>query len=107
MLTFLFFPSRQRRARAPSLLDWMFVGAVIVALSGRSSISSQFVYRAADPTTRRRVLGAICDPARARGDARAAGGDAADHGDLAFILYAFFGPLLDLVGLGTDRPSRL
>ena len=60
----------------------------------------EFIYRAADPTVTDLVLGVgahRCSCSRRRG---APSGWCCRSRPLGFLVYAFFGPLLDLVGLG-------
>jgi len=58
-----------------------------------------FIYRAADPTTRDMALGAICILLVLEATRRTAGW-VLPITATCFILYTFYGPLLDLVGLG-------
>ncbi|MEJ7812718.1 MAG: TRAP transporter fused permease subunit, partial [Gemmatimonadaceae bacterium] len=101
-LTFLLYPARRgagaaRRGVAP--LDWALIAAVTVALGWPLLDAADFPYRAATPTTVDLALGAATILLALEATRRTTGwmlpGTAA-----LFILYAYLGPLLDLVGLG-------
>jgi TRAP transporter 4TM/12TM fusion protein len=101
VLSFMFYPgSDSERARTRvSPLDWMFVALAIVSLLWPLLDFDNFIYRAADPTTRDMTLGAICILLVLEATRRTAGW-VLPITATCFILYTFYGPLLDLVGLG-------
>ena len=101
VLSFMFYPgSDSERARTRvSPLDWMFVALAIVSLLWPLLDFDNFIYRAADPTTRDMTLGAICILLVLEATRRTAGW-VLPVTATCFILYTFYGPLLDLVGLG-------
>ena len=101
VLSFLFYPgSESERARTHvSPLDWLFVALAVVALLWPLVDFDNFIYRAADPTTRDMTLGAICILLVLEATRRTAGW-VLPVTATCFILYTFYGPLLDLVGLG-------
>ena len=101
VLSFLFYPgSDTRRARAHiASLDWLLAALAVVSLIWPLVDFDNFIYRAADPTTRDMVLGAICILLVLEATRRTAG-SVLPVTAICFILYTFYGPLLDLVGLG-------
>jgi TRAP transporter 4TM/12TM fusion protein len=101
VLSFLFYPgSDARHARAQiSPLDWLFAALAVVSLTWPLVDFDNFIYRAADPTTRDMALGAICILLVLEATRRTAGW-VLPITATCFILYTFYGPLLDLVGLG-------
>ena len=101
VLSFLFYPgSDNPRARAQvSLLDWLLAALAVVSLLWPLIDFDNFIYRAADPTTRDMTLGAICILLVLEATRRTAGWVLPVTATF-FILYTFYGPLLDLVGLG-------
>jgi len=101
VLSFLFYPgSDTARARTRvSPLDWLFVALALVSLAWPLVDFDNFIYRAADPTTWDMTLGAICILLVLDATRRTAGW-VLPITATCFILYTFYGPLLDLVGLG-------
>jgi len=101
VLSFLFYPgSDSLRARTRvSPLDWLFVALAVVSLAWPLIDFDNFIYRAADPTTLDMTLGAICILLVLEATRRTAG-SVLPITATCFILYTFYGPLLDLVGLG-------
>jgi TRAP transporter 4TM/12TM fusion protein len=101
VLSFMFYPgSDSERARTRvSPLDWLFVALAVVSLLWPLIDFDNFIYRAADPTTRDMTLGAICILLVLEATRRTAGW-VLPITATCFILYTFYGPLLDLVGLG-------
>jgi TRAP transporter 4TM/12TM fusion protein len=101
VLSFMFYPataSPSDRARV-SALDWLFIALSVVALAWPLIDFDNFIYRAADPTGRDMLLGAIVILLVLEATRRTAGW-VLPITATAFILYTFYGPLLDLVGLG-------
>jgi TRAP transporter 4TM/12TM fusion protein len=101
VLSFMFYPgSEHPRARTRvSAVDWLFSALAVVSLAWPLIDFDNFIYRAADPTTRDMTLGAICILLVLEATRRTAGW-VLPITAICFILYTFYGPLLDLVGLG-------
>ena len=101
VLSFLFYPgSDSPRARTSiSPLDWLFAALAVVTLAWPLIDFDNFIYRAADPTTLDMTLGAVCILLVLEATRRTAGW-VLPVTATCFILYTFYGPLLDLVGLG-------
>ena len=101
VLSFLFYPgSDDPRARTRvSPLDWLLVSLAVVSLLWPLVDFDNFIYRAADPTTLDMTLGAACILLVLEATRRTAGW-VLPITATGFILYTFYGPLLDLVGLG-------
>lgn len=100
-LTFLLYPGTPdpRDRRRVTAIDWALIGLASAALSWPLIDFDEFIYRAADPTTLDIVLGTILIVAVLEATRRTAGW-VLPLTATAFILYTFYGPLLDLVGLG-------
>ena len=101
VLSFMFYPasaSPSDRTRV-SALDWLFIALSVVALAWPLIDFDNFIYRAADPTARDMLLGAMLILLVLEATRRTAGW-VLPMTATAFILYTFYGPLLDLVGLG-------
>src|SRR5262245_4459311 len=98
VLTFLLFPSRRGAGGQPSLLDWALATAAIVALAWPLVDFSRFVYRAADPLPVDVVLG-VTTIALVLEATRRAVGPILPVTALAFLAYAYFGPVFDRLGL--------
>ena len=101
VLSFLFYPgSDDPRARTRiSPLDWLLTSLAVVSLLWPLVDFDNFIYRAADPTTLDMTLGAACILLVLEATRRTAGW-VLPVTATGFILYTFYGPLLDLVGLG-------
>ena len=101
VLSFMFYPgSESERARTRiSPLDWLFAALAVVSLLWPLIDFDNFIYRAADATTRDMTLGAVCILLVLEATRRTAGW-VLPVTATCFILYTFYGPLLDLVGLG-------
>ena len=99
--SFLFYPgSDDPRARTRiSPLDWLLASLAVVSLLWPLVDFDNFIYRAADPTTLDMTLGAACILLVLEATRRTAGW-VLPVTATGFILYTFYGPLLDLVGLG-------
>ncbi|HVE77969.1 MAG TPA: TRAP transporter fused permease subunit [Gemmatimonadaceae bacterium] len=99
-LTFLLVPASRRSPRtAPSALDWALVVLAVAALAWPIIDRGDFPYRAATPTPLDVALGAVAIALVLEAARRTAGWSVAVTAAL-FLLYAYVGPLLDLVGLG-------
>jgi TRAP-type uncharacterized transport system fused permease subunit len=96
---FLLYPARGRtRGDRLSTLDWMLVALVCVALGWPILDRAAFPYRSATPTGMDVALGTAAILLVLEATRRTAGGILAATA-AAFIVYAYVGPLLDLVGL--------
>ena len=101
VMSFMFYPataSPRDRTRV-SAVDWLFIALSVVALTWPLIDFDNFIYRAADPTGRDMLLGAIVILLVLEATRRTAGW-VLPITATGFILYTFYGPLLDLVGLG-------
>jgi TRAP transporter 4TM/12TM fusion protein len=101
VLSFIFYPgtaSPRDRTRVPPL-DWFLVACSVVALAWPLFDFENFIYRAADPTRPDMLLGATVIVLVLEATRRTAG-SVLPVTATVFILYTFYGPLLDLVGLG-------
>ena len=99
VLTLLLYPAKRLRSsnRVP-LSDWILIAVAAVAFTWPLVDFRQFVYRAAEPTGIDLILGAIAI-ALVLEAARRAVGWVLPATALAFLLYAWAGPLLDRIGL--------
>ena len=99
LLTFLLFPARRSRRRdAPSLWDWLFAGSTVVALGWPLIDATSFAHRAATPTGTDLLLG-VATILLVLEAVRRTSGPVLPVTAALFILYAYLGPLFDLVGL--------
>jgi TRAP transporter 4TM/12TM fusion protein len=98
VLTFLFYPAGARdRARATPI-DWAFIALACLALAWPIVDFDEFIYRAADPTAIDVTAGVVVILAVLEATRRTTGWILPVTA-AAFLAYAFYGPLLDLVGL--------
>src|SRR5690349_5236065 len=97
-LTFLVYPMRRASRAHVAAIDWALVALTVVALAW-PVVSRGFQYRAAMPTTVDLVLGTITIALVIEATRRTVGWILPATA-LGFVLYAWLGPLLDLVGLG-------
>jgi TRAP transporter 4TM/12TM fusion protein len=100
-LSFMFYPgTADPRARTRvTVLDWLLVVLSVIALAWPQVDFDTFIYRAADPNGRDVLLGATAIVLVLEATRRTAGW-VLPLTAIGFILYTFYGPLLDLVGLG-------
>ncbi len=98
VLTFLLFPRRRGDLRGVSPLDWILIATAIAALSWPIVDFSAFVYRAADPRPIDLVLGGLTVLLVLEATRRSVGAILPVTA-LAFLLYAYLGPLFDTIGL--------
>ena len=98
VLTFLLYPGRRSTRTSVTALDWMLIAVCVAALAW-PLIDSGFQYRAAMPTTTDLVLGTLAIVLVLEATRRTVGW-VLPATAAGFILYAYLGPLLDLVGLG-------
>jgi TRAP transporter 4TM/12TM fusion protein len=110
VLTFLFYPRvRLRQGFGETVgrgdrnhvtaLDWLLIAASTAALTWPIFDFESFIYRAADPTYVDVALGTAL-VALVLEATRRTSGWVLPATAAAFVVYAFYGPLLDLVGLG-------
>ncbi len=101
VLSFLFYPGSESRGARTRVapIDWLFAALAVATLAWPLIDFDNFIYRAADPTTLDMTLGAACILLVLEATRRTAGW-VLPVTATGFILYTFYGPLLDLVGLG-------
>ena len=98
-LTFLVYPAtRDQRARV-SPLDWVLVGLALVALGWPLADGNEFWYRNSTPAALDLLLGTVTILLVLEATRRTVGWILPTTA-VVFILYAYLGPLLDLVGAG-------
>jgi TRAP transporter 4TM/12TM fusion protein len=97
-LTFLVYPARPATRARVTAVDWVFVALAVVALGWPIVDHAQFPYRAATPTLPDLVLGAVTILIVLEATRRTVGWMLPATA-FAFLLYAYLGPLFDLVGL--------
>ena len=99
VLTFLLYPARRARRKRVTPLDWVFAALSVAALAWPIIDFDQFVYRAATPTTTDLALGTVVTLLVLEATRRTVGWILPVTA-LAFLAYGYYGPLLELVGLG-------
>ena len=99
VLTFMVYPARRARGDHVGALDWMLVALSLAALLWPIVDHADFPYRAATLTLPDIVLGSTLIVLVLEATRRTVGRILPVTAVL-FILYAYLGPLLDLVGLG-------
>jgi TRAP transporter 4TM/12TM fusion protein len=100
VLSFLLFPGdRAAPGAGPTRLDWLLALLSVAALAWPLVDFAAFPYRAATPTTLDLFLGSTATLLVLEATRRTVGAILPVTA-VGFILYAYFGPLLDLVGLG-------
>jgi TRAP transporter 4TM/12TM fusion protein len=100
VLTLLRYPatSRFRLSDTVPLWDWVLITLAVIALAWPLIDFRQFVYRAAEPTSLDLILGVIAIGLVLEATRRAVGW-VLPATALAFLVYAWAGPLLDRIGL--------
>lgn len=98
VLTFLLYPGRTATRSRVTAVDWMLIALCIVAFAW-PLVDAGFQYRAAMPSRADLVLGTIAIALVLEATRRTVGW-VLPATAAGFILYAYLGPLLDLVGLG-------
>ena len=98
VLTFMLYPGRRAARGRVTAWDWTLIGLVVAAF-GWPLVSSGFSYRAAMPTVPDLVLGSLAIVLVVEATRRTVGW-VLPATAIGFIVYAYVGPLLDLVGLG-------
>jgi TRAP transporter 4TM/12TM fusion protein len=99
VLTFLVYPARPAARLRVTAVDWALVALTVVALGWPIVDLADFPYRAATPTAVDLALGAAAIALVLEATRRTVGW-VLPATALGFVLYAYLGPLLDLVGLG-------
>ena len=111
VLTFLVFPARPKSRARVTVLDWALIGCSGIALLWPVIDFDQFVYRAATPLAIDLILGGLATLLVLEATRRTVG-PILPVTAVGFLLYGYYGPLLELVGLelfahrGYD-PARL
>jgi TRAP transporter 4TM/12TM fusion protein len=98
VLTFLEFPARRGDRSNVGSFDWALVALTIGALGWPLADFSQFIYRAANPTRVDVLLGGLAIVLVLEATRRTVGW-ILPAAAAAFVAYAFYGPLLDRIGL--------
>ena len=97
VLTFLSYPARARRRGGVTATDWIAVALTLVAL-GWPLADPSMQYRAATPTTFDLACGVVALVLVLEATRRSAG-PILPATALGFVLFAYLGPLFDVVGL--------
>jgi len=98
VLTFLVFPALPRWRGQVMWLDWVLAGATLLALAWPIIDFDQFVYRAATPLAIDLALGALTTILVLEATRRTVG-PILPVTALSFLLYGYYGPSLELIGL--------
>ena len=98
VLTFLVYPAYPRWRPKVTILDWAFVLLTLIALAWPIIDFEQFVYRAATPSTVDLVLGTLTTLLVLEATRRTVG-PILPVTAVTFLLYGYYGPLLEIVGL--------
>jgi len=101
VMTFLLYPARPtpRGLRGVQLLDWVLIACSIVALAWPLIDFKTFVFRAAEPGRMDLIGGALTIILVLEATRRTVGW-ILPVAAIVFILYAYYGPVLDWIGLG-------
>ena len=98
VLSFLFYPAGRRDRARVTTLDWVLIALTCVALAWPLVDFGDFIYRSADPNALDVTLGIVAIAAVLEATRRTTGLILPITAAI-FLAYAFYGPLLDLVGL--------
>ncbi len=98
VLSFLFYPAGKRDRTRVTLFDWTLIVLSCAALAWPIFDFDEFIYRAANPSWVDFTMGIITIVAVLEATRRTTGWILTITAAL-FLAYAFYGPLLDLVGL--------
>ena len=98
VLTFLVFPAHARWRARVTWLDWTLAAAAVAALAWPVVDFDRFVYRAATPLPVDLVLGVVTTLVVLEATRRTVG-PILPVTAAAFLLYGYYGPWLELVGL--------
>jgi hypothetical protein len=99
VLSFLFYPSGAEDRTRVTRMDWALIAVTCVALAWPIIDFENFIYRSADPNAIDVALGTITIVAVLEATRRTTALILPVTAGV-FLAYAFYGPLLDLVGLG-------
>ena len=99
VLTFLLYPATRSRRERVTPFDWLFAALAVSALVWPIIDFDEFVYRAATPTRTDLALGTIAILLVLDATRRTVGWILPVTA-VAFLAYAYYGPLLEFVGLG-------
>jgi len=99
VLTFLAYPASPARRARVSPLDWALVALAVAALAWPLVDRAEFPYRAATPGAIDLAAGIVTIALVLEATRRTVGG-VLPATAIGFLLYAYLGPLLELVGLG-------
>jgi TRAP transporter 4TM/12TM fusion protein len=95
--TFLMYPAVRRQTRV-TVLDWALIAATLVALGWPIIDLQRFIYRAAEPTMLDQALGVVTILLILEATRRTVGWILPVTA-FVFLVYAYYGPLLDNIGL--------
>jgi len=98
ILTFLLYPARQGQQRV-SFLDWLMIAATLVAFVWPLMDFREFVYRAAEPGWMDLIGGTLAIAIVLEATRRTVGW-VLPLSAIIFVLYGYYGSLLDRIGLG-------
>ena len=98
ILTFLVFPMHPRWRARVTALDWVLGGVSLIALAWPIIDFDQFVYRAATPSTVDLLLGTVTTLVVLEATRRTVG-PILPVTAAAFLLYGYYGPYFELIGL--------
>jgi TRAP transporter 4TM/12TM fusion protein len=98
VLTFLLYPLRAGRQRVQAV-DWVLIGLTLIALAWPLFDFREFVYRAAEPRGMDLIGGALAILLVLEATRRTVGW-ILPASAIVFILYGYYGALLDRIGLG-------
>ncbi len=98
VLTFLIYPAYPRWRLKVTMLDWAFAIIALLALAWPIVDFDQFVYRAATPSPLDLTLGTVTILLVLEATRRTVG-PILPITAVVFLLYGYYGPLLELVGL--------
>ena len=99
VLSFLVYPAVRGTRSGINPLDWLLIATTIVALAWPLVDFGRFVYRAAEPSAIDLVCGTLAIAVVLEATRRTVGW-ILPISAIAFILYGYYGPLLEFVGLG-------
>ena len=96
--TFLLYPARRQSRARVTATDWLLAAAAVAALAWPIIDFDQFVYRAATPGGSDLLLGAVATLLVLEATRRTVG-PILPVTAIAFVLYGYYGPLFELIGL--------
>ena len=98
VLTFVVFPAHPRWRSRVMWIDWSLASLAIISLAWPIIDFDRFVYRAATPSSIDLILGSVVIILTLEATRRTVG-PILPVTAIAFLLYGYFGPILELVGL--------